>query len=349
LREANSDSDEVQALGRRLPRLHRDRRPRTEPFEYLNPGGRRLIGAALDVDVTSTRIVDYATDEGLADSNSESCPRFLAQRPLGGRVDAARSSRRAPDPGRDLDLPREGRREPRAHSPPTSGQRDITDLPGCGDGAAQSWQSSVSTATQIRLRRPGGRTHTRIAADVHDDQVQVCAAVDLRSDSFGARSGSGRRSSWAGPDVLQATVSGATGATPRTPLRPGATGPGAGTSPRSALPPADEIFEGTEIPLGRPRRPGTGVSPTATRTIATGSPRRHDFTRAQACRGRTLPSPSPGRAGFSRSASPTTASVWLRTRRPSPGHRGLVGMQDRAPGRRREVHGQPPVRPADRS
>ena len=144
---------------------------------YVNPAGRRLVGLDPDLDVTTTTIADYLTEEGvdLARGRAAGGGR---PRALGGRVDAARPPRRAADPGRDLQLPdarpgdrgavRAGHRAARHHR--------------AADRPERARRASPTQRQELldRLVQAQEDERARIAADVHDDSVQALAAVELR-------------------------------------------------------------------------------------------------------------------------------------------------------------------------
>ncbi len=145
--------------------------------QYVNPGGRDLVGLAPDADVTATTIADYLTEEGIRASLEVEQPAVVADGHWEGESTL-----------RDL---RGGPPIPVAINSflvhhPDSGepwllatvQRDISDRI-----ASQREVQALADQRQVllgHLVQAQEDERARIAADVHDDSVQALAAVELR-------------------------------------------------------------------------------------------------------------------------------------------------------------------------
>ncbi|GCD88960.1 PAS domain-containing sensor histidine kinase [Nocardioides sp. LS1] len=144
---------------------------------YVNPAGRRMVGLPPDVDVATTTIEDYLTEEGQQLSARVEVPAVLERghwegqstlrnRNGGPPVPVAISSflMYRPDGGGPFAL--------------ATVQRDITER-------LESERAVQELADQRqdllgRLVQAQEDERASIAADVHDDSVQALAAVDLR-------------------------------------------------------------------------------------------------------------------------------------------------------------------------
>ena len=175
--------------------------------QYVNPGGRAMVGLPADLDVTTTTIEDYLTPEGLAASRAVEQPAVIARGHWEGestlrdhRGDAAIPVAIASFLMHDITTG-----EPFALA---TVQRDITER----EAAERSLRELAKQREALLTRLVDAQEAERIqiAADVHDDTVQVCAAVDLRLGLLR------RQLTDAAPDVLdgleaaQASVSAAT-------------------------------------------------------------------------------------------------------------------------------------------
>lgn len=145
--------------------------------EYLNPGGRALIGMPADTDVRRTTITDYLTPEGVAASLEIEQPAVIRDGHWEGQTTLKRWASDDSIPVvvasflmRDISTG-----EPFALA---TVQRDITERV----AAEASLRDLVEqrSALLTRLVDAQDAERARIAADVHDDPVQACAAVDLR-------------------------------------------------------------------------------------------------------------------------------------------------------------------------
>ncbi|GAB3664516.1 hypothetical protein GCM10027596_29020 [Nocardioides korecus] len=144
---------------------------------YVNPAGRDLVGLPLDLDVSTTSIVDYLTPEGIEASLVEEQPAVTAVGHWEG--ESTLRDRRGGPPipvaiasflVRDLETG-----EPFALA---TVQRDVTER-------HENEQALRELADQRRdllerLVEAQEDERHRIAADVHDDSVQALAAVELR-------------------------------------------------------------------------------------------------------------------------------------------------------------------------
>ena len=144
---------------------------------YVNPAGRRMVGLSRDVDVRTTVITDYLTEEGQRDSREVEQPAVLAHghwegegtlRDHGGgpAIPVAISSflMRHPTTGEPFAL--------------ATVQRDLSER------LAQEHAVRVLAEDRrlllARLTAAQEDERARIAADVHDDSVQTLAALQLR-------------------------------------------------------------------------------------------------------------------------------------------------------------------------
>ena len=145
--------------------------------EYLNPGGRALIGMPADTDVRRTTISDYLTPEGLVASVEVEQPAVVRDGHWEGQTTLKKWQSEAAIPVvvasflmRDINTG-----EPFALA---TVQRDISER--VAAEAALRDLVEQRSALLARLVDAQDAERARIAADVHDDPVQACAAVDLR-------------------------------------------------------------------------------------------------------------------------------------------------------------------------
>ncbi len=145
--------------------------------KYVNPPGRDLIGMDPDTDVSTTRIADYLTPEGLDASVEVEQPAVIAN----GHWEGESTLRNH----------RGGEAIPVAiasfliHDPETGQpfalatvQRDITERLTAETALRELADQRQALLTRLVDAQDAERT--QIAADVHDDPVQALAAVDLR-------------------------------------------------------------------------------------------------------------------------------------------------------------------------
>ncbi len=294
--------------------------------QYLNPGGRKLIGTGPDVDVTSTRIGDYATSEGLAGFEQRVMPEVLAHGHWEGES-TLRDHRGGPPirVATSTFLVKDAEtHEPFALA---TVQRDITDRLVAETSLRELAEQRQALLTRLVDAQEAERT--RIAADVHDDQVQVCAAVDLRLGLLRRQVRERAPELVGGLDVLQATVSGATGRLRALlfDLEPPDLERGLTAALYRA---ADEIFEGTEIRWDV-RGDQEPDEPDTTRTIAYRIAKEAMINARKHAEAAHVAITVAGReGGLEVCVADDGVGLGFEPVDPSPGHRGLVGMQDRA-------------------
>ncbi len=148
---------------------------------YVNPGGRRLAGIPDDVDVTTTSIADFLTPEGLAASIEVEQPAVvrdgrwtgettLRHWPTGEGIPVHVSSFLVSDPETG---------QPMALATVQSDLREVI----AGRLAVQR-QVAYQRGLLHHLHEAQEAERQRIAADIHDDTVQVMAAVNIRLQSL---------------------------------------------------------------------------------------------------------------------------------------------------------------------
>ena len=144
--------------------------------EYVNPGGRKLIGMALDADVTATTISDYLTPEGLALSLEVEQPAVVRDGHFEGETTLKHQDGHAiPVAVASFLMFDITTGEPFALA---TVQRDISERVAADRVMADLIEQRTALLTRLVDAQDAERA--RIAADVHDDPVQAVAAVDLR-------------------------------------------------------------------------------------------------------------------------------------------------------------------------
>ncbi|MGH8892597.1 MAG: PAS domain-containing sensor histidine kinase, partial [Actinomycetes bacterium] len=148
---------------------------------YVNPGGRRMAGIPTDVDVTTTTIPDYLTEEGLQLSLEVEQPEVIAK----GYYDGETTLKHWPS-GRGIPvrvssfLVRDALTgEPRALA---TVQTDIT-----AEKVARleaDRRISQQRALLLHLHEAQEVERRRIAGEMHDDTIQAVAAVNIRLQSL---------------------------------------------------------------------------------------------------------------------------------------------------------------------
>ena len=205
LREANADLKQFKALVEASPDFIAIA-GLDGAVKYVNPGGRELIGLDTATDVATTTIADYLTPEGIQASLEIERPAVVAEGHWEG--ESTLRNHRGPDIPvaiasflmRDVETG-----EPFALA---TVQRDITERLASEERLRELIEQRHALLSRLVDAQDAERT--RIAADVHDDPVQALAAVDLRLGLMG------RRLRERAPDLLetleplQASVSGAT-------------------------------------------------------------------------------------------------------------------------------------------
>lgn len=174
---------------------------------YLNPAGRRLVGLRPGLDVTTTTIDDYLTEEGRRSSLEVEQPAVLADGRWEGYstlrdhrggppIPVAVSSflMLHPDSGEPLAM--------------ATVQRDIRERL---EAEQALWELADQRQTLLgRLVEAQEEERGRIAADVHDDSVQALAAVELRLGLLRKTLEGAAPEAIANLEMLQETVEGAT-------------------------------------------------------------------------------------------------------------------------------------------
>ena len=144
---------------------------------YLNPAGRRMVGMDPEDDVEQTSISDFLTEEGLRASVEVEQPAVVADGEWRGESTLRHQRGGPPIP---VTINSFLIRRPETGEPwlLATVQRNITEL-----HAARTELQRLADDRQELLRHlveAQEAERSRIAADVHDDPVQVMAAVDLQ-------------------------------------------------------------------------------------------------------------------------------------------------------------------------
>jgi PAS domain S-box-containing protein len=143
---------------------------------YVNPAGRAMVGLAPDADVTTTRIADYLTPEGLEASIRVELATVREQGHWEGES-TLRDTKGGPPIHVAVAsfLMYDDRKEPFALA---TVRRDITER----IAHENALRELVVQREELlaRLVQAQAEERAEIARDVHDDTVQVLAAVDLR-------------------------------------------------------------------------------------------------------------------------------------------------------------------------
>ncbi len=294
--------------------------------EYVNPGGRELIGIGPEADVTTTTIADYATPEGLVSFEDRVMPAVFAHGHWEG--ESTLRNHRAGPPIRvatstflvsDAET-----REPFALA---TVQRDITERLTAERALRELAEQRQALLTRLVDAQEAERT--RIAADVHDDPVQACAAVELRLGLLRRQVRERAPELLDGLDALQASVSGATDRLRALlfDLEPPDLERGLAEALSRA---ADEVFENTEI---RPTVDGDQEpdAPDAARAIAYRIAKEAMINARKHAEARNVTITVAARdGGLEVSVDDDGVGLGQELAEASPGHRGLLSMQDRA-------------------
>ena len=144
---------------------------------YVNPGGRRLVGLEPGVDVTTTQIADYLTEEGLRVWQEVRLPKVVAEEHWEGEsmLRDQRGGQPIPVAVSTFEIRHPATGEPWLLA---TIQKDLTERV-----AAERAMRELADQRQLLLGHLVAAQETersRIAADVHDDSVQALAAVELR-------------------------------------------------------------------------------------------------------------------------------------------------------------------------
>ncbi len=293
---------------------------------YVNPAGRRLVGLPQDLDITTTSIPDYLTQDGLRASIEVEQPAVVAEGHWEGEstlrnqaghpipVAIASFLIRDADTGKPFAL--------------ATVQRDISERIAAEDALREL--ADQRQALLSRLVDAQEAERSRIAADVHDDPVQALAAVDLR---LGLLRRSLRERA---PELLttlatlQTSVSGATDRLRALlfDLEPPDLRLGLSAALRTA---ASEIFDGTGTSWTVEGDDARHLLPDATRTVmyriakeAMNNARRHAGATRAGIRLRSVP------GGVELTVTDNGRGLPVNAGRAVPGHRGMSDMQDRA-------------------
>jgi PAS domain S-box-containing protein len=151
---------------------------------YVNPGGRRLIGMDLDLDVSTTTIPDYLTPEGVAASVEIEQPAVIAEGHWEGESTLKDQRGGPPIP---VVIASFLMRDPETGEPfaLATVQRDLSERI-AAERAVRELAGQREALLQ-RLVDAQEAERAQIAADVHDDPVQALTAVGLRLDQLTAR------------------------------------------------------------------------------------------------------------------------------------------------------------------
>lgn len=176
LREANTDLKQFKALVEASPDFIAIA-GLDGVVRYVNPAGREMVGLADDVDVTTTSIADYLTEEGLRASVEVEQPAVVAEGHWEGESTLLDRRGGPPIP---VAIASFLVRDPETGEPfaLATVQRDLTELV-----EAENAQRTLAVQRQgllDRLVAAQEAERIQIAADVHDDPVQALAAVELR-------------------------------------------------------------------------------------------------------------------------------------------------------------------------
>ena len=293
--------------------------------KYVNPGGRQLIGMDPTVDVTTTTIPDYLTPQGLHGSLNIEQPAVIAR----GHWEGESTLRNYAGPPIPVAVSSFLIRDSETGGPfaLATVQRDMSER--LAAETALRELAEQRHALLIRLVDAQDEERARIAADVHDDPVQALAAVDLRLGLLR------RRLDESAPelvDVLEPLRASVAGATDRLrtllfnleppDLRGGLTGALAAA--------VEEIFEPTETrwTVDGDEEPQV---PDATRAIAyLISKEALNNVRKHASAQNVSVTVGARDGGVEITVADDGVGLGSAPPAASPGHRGVVTMQDRA-------------------
>ena len=293
--------------------------------KYVNPAGREIVGLDPDLDVTTTTIVDYLTPEGIKASVEVEQPAVIAH----GHWEGESTLRNRKGPPVPVAIASFLMHDAETGEPfaLATVQRDLSERL-----AAETALRELADQRQALLTRLVDAQEverTRIAADVHDDPVQALAAVDLRLGLLQ------RRLRERAPDLLESLEplrASVTGATERLrallfDLEPPDLQDGLAAALRSA---AEGIFEGTGTrwTVDGAREPEV---PNAIRAIAFRiATEALTNTRKHADAQHVTVTVRDRDGGLEVSIADDGGGLGPEPVRSTPGHRGLVNMQDRA-------------------
>jgi PAS domain S-box-containing protein len=294
--------------------------------EYVNPGGRRLIGMPLDAEVSTTTISDYLTPEGLVLSLEVEQPAVVRDGHYEGETTLRhRDGHAIPVAVASFLMFDNTTGEPFALA---TVQRDISERVTAERALAELVEQR--TALVARLVDAQDAERARIAADVHDDPVQAVAAVDLRMGLLRRRLREQAPDLLPELDGLQETLAGATDR-----LRallfdlepPDLSVNGLTGALRRAT---DEIFEGTEVEA---RVDGQAVPAVSEATLAVAYRIAKEAlvnVLKHAGAHRVLVELTGAEGGLQVDVHDDGTGPGAALGGSAPGHRGVSGMRDRA-------------------
>ena len=294
--------------------------------DYVNPGGRTLIGLALDAEVRTTTIADYLTPEGLALSLEVEQPAVVRHGHYEGETTLKHQNGRAiPVAVASFLMYDATTSEPFALA---TVQRDISERVAADKLLLDLVEQRTALLTRLVDAQDAERS--RIAADVHDDPVQACAAMDLRLGLLRKRLSEQAPQLLSELDGLQEAVSGATDRLRSLlfDLEPPSFAEGglAGALERAA----DEIFEGTGL-HGSVDGADEPPMPEATLSIAYRIAKEALVNAAKHAHARqVLVTLSGVDDGLQVEVHDDGVGPGSAITGSAPGHRGVSGMQDRA-------------------
>ena len=175
--------------------------------QYVNPGGRSLVGLAPDADVTATTIADYLTEEGIRASVEVEQPAVVAHGHWEGESTLRDLRGGPPTP---VAINSFLLREPDTGEPwlLATVQRDISErISSEREVQALADQRQLLLGHLVQAQED---ERARIAADVHDDSVQALAAVELRLSLLQREIAQLQPELLAAAESLRGTVRGAT-------------------------------------------------------------------------------------------------------------------------------------------
>ena len=324
LRAANADLKQFKALVEASPDFIAIAGLDGE-LKYINPLGRQLVGMDPDAEVRTTIISDYLTPEGLVASEQIEQPAVIANGHWEGEssllshggspipVAIASFLIRDPETGEPFAL--------------ATVQRDITERLAAENALRELADQREALLTRLVDAQEAERT--RIAADVHDDPVQALAAVDLRLGLLRRQVREQAPELLETLEPLQASV---TGATDRLrallfDLEPPDLQQGLTAAMVRA---AEEIFENTTTRWTVDGEQEPDV-PDATRAIAYRIAKEAMINARKHAAAQNVVVTVAGReGGLVVSIADDGVGLGAEPIEPTPGHRGLFSMRDRA-------------------
>jgi PAS domain S-box-containing protein len=324
LRAANADLEQFKALVEASPDFIA-MAGLDGTVTYVNPGGRKLVGMPADVDVTTTTIADYLTPEGLEASVTVEQPAVLAR----GHWEGESTLRRHDGPPVPVAIASFLMHDADTGEPYALAtvQRDISERLAAENALRELANQRQALLTRLVDAQDDERT--AIAADVHDDPVQALAAVDLRLGLLRRLLREQAPQLIEVLEPLQASVSGAIDRLRALlfDLEPPDLQHGLSHALRRA---AEEIFEqtGTRWDVDGDQEPDV---PDSTRAIAyrIAKEAMHN-TRKHASARQVIVTVAGRDGGLEVTVTDDGVGLGPDPVRGSPGHRGLLNMQDRA-------------------